>query len=204
MSPPPSVETRRIDEFHLVELSAGVNTLDFNAVNANKMGTVLNGEKGVADYLSRRIGPRDPALMERALRAFAAVVQKLTNDDKVVRAYILQKVDGLACRVVYAAMLEGDADDALSFKSDTKSQALCLSLKEPVLMRASAVSTTDRRRTATKYLHAARPAEVTHAYCVPIFPAQDAWNLPSPTERPDPVAAVCFDFRSVQKEPLLL
>lgn len=199
-----SLETRRIDEFHLVELSAGVSTLDFNAVNANKMATVLSGEKGVADYLSRRIGPRDPALMERALRAFAAVVQKRTNDDKVVRAYILQKVDDLACRVVYAAMLEGDADDALSFRLDTNSQALCLSLKEPVLMRASAISTTDRRRTATKYLHAARPAEVTHAYCVPIFPAQDAWNLPSPTERPDPVAAVCFDFRSVQKEPLLL
>jgi NTE family protein len=71
-------------------------------------------------------------------------------------------------------------------------------------MRISAISTTDRRRTATKYLHAARPAEVTHAYCVPIFPAQEAWNLPLPRDRPDPVAAVCFDFRSGQNEPLLL
>jgi NTE family protein len=79
---------------------------------------------------------------------------------------------------------------------------LCLNLKEPVLMRASA--TADRRMTATKYLHAARPSDVTHAYCIPIFPTQGAWSLPSPNDRPDPIAAVCFDFRSELTEPLLL
>jgi NTE family protein len=167
-------------------------------------GTVASGEKGVAEYLSRRIGPRDPALMERALRAFAALVKKRTNDEGVVRAYILQKTDDLFCRVVYAAMLEGDADDALTIRLDANTQALCLLLKEPVLMRSLAIPTADRQRTATKYLHAARPADVTHAYCIPIFTVHDAWNLPWPADRPTPVAAVGFDFRSWQNEPLLL
>lgn len=60
------------------------------------------------------------------------------------------------------------------------------------------------QRAATKYLHAARPAEVTHVYCVPLLPDQAAWSIPSPDERPDPIAAVCFDFRSSQREFLLL
>ena len=143
-------------------------------------------------------------LMERLLRALAALVAKRTNDDGVVRAYVLQQVDPILCRVVYAAVLEGEADDALTFRSESNSQALCLHLKEPVLMRVSALPTADRRRAATKYLHAARPADITHVYCVPIFPSHDAWNLPLPSDRPIPVAGICFDFRSSQNEALLL
>ena len=199
-----SLETRKIDDLHLVELRAGVSTLDFDVVNANKAATVQNGERGVTEYLSRRIGPRNPVLMERLLRALAALVAKRTNDDGVVRAYVLQQVDPILCRVVYAAVLEGEADDALTFRSESNSQALCLHLKEPVLMRVSALPTADRRRAATKYLHAARPADITHVYCVPIFPSHDAWNLPLPSDRPIPVAGICFDFRSSQNEALLL
>ncbi|TGR10472.1 hypothetical protein EN833_13125 [Mesorhizobium sp. M4B.F.Ca.ET.190.01.1.1] len=198
------LETRRIDEFHLIELSAQLNTLDFDIVNANKARTVEQGARGVSEYLSRKIGPRDPALMERALRAFAGMVKEHTYDEGVVRAYILQPTSEIVGRVVYAAMLEGEADDTIAMRLDTRSQALALALREPVLMRTSSLPIEDLTRTATKYLHAARPADVTHVLCVPIFPSHRAWIEETPTDRPQPLAALCFDFRNPGGEHLLL
>lgn len=198
------LETRRIDEFHLIELNAQLNTLDFDVVNANKAATVEHGARGVAEYLSRKIGPRDPALMERALRAFAAVVKARTNAVGTVRSYILQPSDEIVGRVVYSAMLEGDADDSLAIKLDTRSQALSLKLREPVLMRPDDIPTADLTRTATKYLHAARPSEVTSVVSVPMFDSSDAWAERDPLLRPKPIAALCFDFRDDYIEYLLL
>lgn len=198
------LETRRIDEFHLIELSAQLNTLDFDVVNANKAATVEHGARGVSEYLSRKIGPRDPVLMEKALRAFAGMVKEQTYDDGVVRAYVLQPTSEIVGRVVYAAMLEGEADDILAMRLDTRSQALSLILREPVLMRTNSLPTEDLTRTATKYLHAARPADVTHVLSVPIFPSHSAWNEEKPERRPPPLAALCFDFRRPGGEHLLL
>ncbi|MER9693350.1 patatin-like phospholipase family protein [Mesorhizobium sp. M0179] len=198
------LETRRIDEFHLIELSAQLNTLDFDVVNANKAETVEHGARGVSEYLSRKIGPRDPVLMEKALRAFAGLVKEHTHDDGVVRAYVLQPTSEIVGRVVYAAMLEGEADDTLSMRLDTRSQALSLTLREPVLMRTRSLPTEDLRRIATKYIHAARPGDVTHVLSVPIFPLHSAWSENKPESRPAPLAALCFDFRRQGGEHLLL
>lgn len=198
------LEMRRIDEFHLIELNAHASTLDFDVVNANKAATVEHGARGVSEYLSRKIGPRDPELMERALRAFASVVKENTFDNGVVRAYVVQPTDDIIGRVVYAAMLEGDADDRLLIRLDTRSQALCLRMREPVLMKTNALPIEDLTRTATKYLHAARPAEVTHVLSVPIFPSHSAWAESRTESRPPPLAALCFDFRQSGGEHVLL
>lgn len=198
------LEMRRIDEFHLIELNAHLNTLDFDVVNANKAATVEHGARGVSEYLSRKIGPRDPVLMQKALRAFAGMVKEHTYDDGVVRAYVLQPTSEIIGRVVYAAMLEGEADDSLAIRLDTRSQALCLTLREPVLMRTNSIPIEDLTRTATKYLHAARPADVTHVLSVPIFPSHSAWSENKTQGRPPPLAALCFDFRRPGGEHLLL
>jgi len=198
------LEARRIDEFHLIELNAQLNTLDFDIVNANKAATVAHGARGVAEYLSRKIGPRDPVLMERALRAFAGLVKEHTYDEGVVRAYVLQPTSEIVGRVVYSAMLEGEADDSLTMRLDTRSQALCLALREPVLVRTTSLPTADLTRNATKYLHATRPRDVTHILCVPIFPSHFAWSEGNTENRPVPLAALCFDFRRPGGEHILL
>lgn len=198
-----ALETRRIEDFHLMELRTEVSTLDFDAVNKNKAATVDRGVVGVSEYLTRKIGPRDPQLMERALRAFIPVVSALTHSDDTVRAYLIQPTDAINCRVVYSALLEGDADDALVMRSNSRSQAMCLSLREPVLIRVSSVSTGDRVSAATKYVHAARPADVTHVYCCPIFASQNEWCILQPPDRGEPIAALCFDFCSGDDEGLL-
>jgi NTE family protein len=191
-----ALETRRIEDFHLIELLTEVSTLDFDAVNKNKAATVDRGVVGVSEYLARKIGPRDPQLMERALRAFIPVVRDLTHSGDTVRSYLIQPIDAANCRVVYSALLEGDADDALVMRSNSRSQAMCLSLREPVLIRISSVPTGDRVSAATKYIHAARPAYVTHVYCCPIFASQNEWCISRPTDRAAPIAALCFDFCS--------
>lgn len=189
-----SMELRRIEQLHLMELRTNVRTLDFEEVNRDKAATVETGYEGVKAYLNRRIGPRDPADMERALRAFIGVVADLFASQGTVRAYAIQPVDESRCRVVYAAMLEGDADDSLVMRLDSRSQALSLQVREPVLLRCSEIPTSDRQVAATKYVHASRPASVRHAYCIPILRTQSDWSLREPMDRPEPQAAVCFDF----------
>lgn len=198
-----ALETRRIDDFHLIELRTNVSTLDFDVVNKSKSETVERGAVGVSEYLSKKIGPRDPALMERALRAFVAVVNDVTRNDDAIRAYLVQSVDEFNCRVIYSALLEGDADDALTMRANSKSQALCLTLREPVLIEDSKIPNADRKAVATKYLHAMRPREVKYVYCCPIFPAQDDWRMVLPTDRAEPLAALCFDFRAGDSSMLL-
>ncbi|MHC2663265.1 patatin-like phospholipase family protein [Bradyrhizobium diazoefficiens] len=189
------LETRRIDDFHLMELTTKVRTLDFDLVNKNKAEIVRRGAEGVAQYLSRKIGPRDPELMEKALRAFIAIVTEVTRNEGIIRAYLLQPVDEVYCRVIYSALLEGDADDALIMRSGSRSQALCLAWQEPVLMDVSTIPATDRNSVITKYVHAVRPREVRYVYCCPIFSSQDDWRLDVPSERSEPMAALCFDFQ---------
>ena len=71
-------------------------------------------------------------------------------------------------------------------------------------MRTDSIPIEDLTRTATKYLHVARPADVTHVLCVPIFPSHSVWSEPTPDKRPSPIAAFCFDFRRAGGEYLLL
>jgi NTE family protein len=197
------LETRRIDDFHLMELTTQVSTLDFDLVNKNKAKIVERGAVGVSEYLLRRIGPRDPKLMERALRGFIAVVNEITRNDDAIRAYLLQPIDEVNCRVIYSALLEGDADDALIMRVNSKSQALSVALREPVMMDVPTIPTADRTSVNTKYIHAARPREVKYAYCCPIFASQDDWRVDHPLDRNQPIAAICFDFRTGDNSMLL-
>jgi NTE family protein len=166
---------------------------------------VKHGQEGVEQYFSRHLGPpRAPEEMEIALRELASLAQDITHAVGPVRAYLLQRTDQHQCRVVYSAFFEGDADDAMVVPWSSKSQALCLQLREPILMRIRNIPAHDRVRPATKYIHAVRPAYVTHVYCVPIFPSATDWSIEDPMARPEPIAAFCVDFDSTADDVLLL
>jgi hypothetical protein len=186
-----------------MKLATQVSTLDFETVNKDKANIVERGAAGVREYLSKEIGPRDPKLMERALRAFINVVNDVTRNEEVIRAYLLQPIDEVNSRVIYSALLEGDADDALIIRTNSKSQALSIVSREPIMMDVSAIPTVDRMSVATKYIHAARPREIKYVYCCPIFPSQDDWRVDLPLDRSEPIAAVCFDFRAGDNSILL-
>jgi NTE family protein len=199
-----SLESRQITNYHPITLHTHVGTLDFHRLRSERAALVLQGEIGVKEYFERNLGPRDPQEMRAVLRRFAGLVQELTGCIGAVRAYLLQRTEPRFCRVVYSALLEGDADDALVIRWGTRSQAICLDRCEPILVRFSDVAREDRVMSVTKYLHATRPANVRHAYCVPLFSDPDAWSVANPQERPEPLAAICFDFDVIDENDLLL
>lgn len=188
-----SLESRRIDDYHPISLPTHIRTLDFHLLSSERARLIRHGEEGVESYFRKQIGPQPLRKMELALRSFANVLAEALQNSNFVRSYLLQRSDKQTCRVVYAALMEGDADDMLQLRWDSSSQALSLRLKEPVLLRVSDISDLDRTRPTTKYMHALRPASVKHVYCVPIFREASEWSR-NPLERADPIAAFCIDF----------
>ena len=129
--------------------------------------------------------------------------QRLVRASGIVRAYLVQPVDAQFARVVYSALYEGDADEALIFRRGSASQTLCLDRREPMLMRATDLDDAARRSPATKLVHALRPANVTHVYAIPLFADADAWTNVDPFTRPEPIAGLCFDFEDADDRLLL-
>jgi NTE family protein len=200
-----SLESRRIDDYHPITLPTHIGTLDFHRLNYERAQLVKLGKEGVERYFKQHLGPRAPEAMEVALRGLSSLTLEVLNGTAGVRAYLIQRIgQQQVCRVVYSALMEGDADDTLLIRLDCNSQALCLRLREPVLMRVREVPAQDLIQPATKYLHAVRPTRVRHVYCVPIFENPQDWGQTIPMERREPIAALCIDFSDPEADDVLL
>jgi NTE family protein len=200
-----SLESRRIDDYHPITLPTHIGTLEFHRLNQERTELARRGQEGVEQYFKEHLGPRAPEVMGVALRGFASLALEVLKGIGIVRSYLIQRIgQQQVCRVVYSALMEGDADDALLIRWESNSQALCLRLREPVLMRVREIPQQDFTQPATKYLHALRPKSVRHVYCVPIFDDPREWRRPNPMERREPLAALCVDFSDPDADDLLL
>ena len=141
--------------------------------------------------------------MTQRLRRCIDIVRDLIGERGQIRAYLVQPIDNVFARVVHGAMNESDADDALIMRRDGANQALCIARREPVLLLDADFHETERRSPTNKYIHALRPAEITHAYCIPMFDGQDEWSKTDPAQRAEPLAAFCLDFVGADQRLLL-
>ena len=197
------LEVRRIEDLHPMAVATAIKATDFHIILAARAGLYAKGLRCVRDYFLSQLGPRDPDEMERRLRRTFDIVRQVTGARDVVRAYMIQPVDGLYARVVYSALLDGDADDALNLRIGSASQVLCLDRREPVLMRVVDLDRLQIGTSTTKYIHALRPQSVRHAYCIPMFDARGEWTKTDPMKRAAPLAALCLDFSDADDRLLL-
>ena len=197
------LESRRIDDLHPMEVRTRVKATDFHRIREVRGELYRSGRARVEEYFRERLGPRDPQEMEGRLRSLKALVKAILNGRGTVRAYVLQRVDDRQARVVYSAVYERDADEALAFRLDAACQTMCLALREPLLIRTGLIGDDQRRAPATKSIHALRPASVTHIYCIPMFRLRDEWTKADPMLRSVPDEALCFDFTDLRDGLLL-
>ncbi len=197
------LESRKIDDFHLIELRSTVRTLDFDLIRERRGELVDLGARGVTEYYLKNIGPKSREVMSRALRAYLDFVREAVVVSGAIRAYLIQPTDPTNARVVYSAGFEQDADDVLSFKLKSFTQAKVLEIREPILMRCDEISMHERSSPATKYVHALRPPDVRCVYTVPIFANPDNWKRQDPLDRDVPIAALCLHFSELQDLLLL-
>ena len=188
------LESRRIDDLHPIQVETPIKATDFSRIAQERASLYEQGRQRLHAYFASELGPRDPAEMEEKLRRVFDIVRDVTGALGPIRAYLIRPVDAVFARVVYSALLPGDADDALVLRLASASQTLCLARREPVLMRSPRPEAAQRRSPATKYLHALRPNRVTHVYCIPMFEDWAEWSKIDPQARAQPVAALCLDF----------
>lgn len=188
------LESRRIDDLHPMLVETHIKATDFHTIAEKRAELYRVGRKRAQEYFQTRLGPQDPAAMQRRLLRLRDIVRDVASASGRVRAYLIQPSDAGFARVVHAALYEDDADDHLTFRRGSACQALCLDRREPVLMRAAGIDEAARRSPATKLVHALRPGWVSHAYCVPMFADRSEWSKTNPLTRAEPVAAFCVDF----------
>jgi hypothetical protein len=197
------LESRRIDDLHPMQVRTPVKATDFHSIMDERVGLYRAGRARVKAYFNSRLGPREPGGMEARLRGIRDVVRDVTRATGIVRTYLIQPTDTRFARVVYAAFYEGDADDMLTFRRGSATQAICLDRCEPVLLRVAALDEASWRSPATKSIHALRPAGVRHVYSVPMFAEPGEWAKADPSTRTAPVAALCADFVEADDRLLL-
>jgi NTE family protein len=189
---------RRIEEFYMFELPAGIGTLAFHEIEEKAPELVEAGREAVIEYFESQIGPSDPDKMEIVLGVLANfVVQALDRAARQklsrLRALILIQSSEDFVKVAYSANAAEDADDRLELRSNSPGMASCLTLKEPVLTFVPEISQTVRISPLFKYEHQLRPSSIVTVYAIPIFRDPNEWSKDNPEGRSKPIAALVID-----------
>lgn len=188
-----SLEERRVEYYHGIDLRAQIGTLSFAQVRASAADLVNEARISIEQYFEREVGPQDPDRMRQVL---SLVVNELSDHydwrGERVRAHVLlPDVDGRHATTIYSFNMDDDADDHLRLKTDGEGIGAVFRIREPAYF-----SPPQRRETgvgALKYEMAMRPAAVAGMYAIPIFSDAEEWSKEDPSTRAAPFAALIID-----------
>ena len=193
-----TLETRGIDDCHVVELPTDIGTLDFSDAEHKTMTLVEAGREEVRKLFDRGVGPRDPDEMAKQLQTVATFFKGLVDAEGVPivlpRAYVLLPGEGGLARVAYSSVPE--ADERMSFWITSPGPTACLDRREPILTKIEEIPDTLRRHSLYKLEHALRPPLVKIVYGVPIFRDPAEWARTDLTERAVPRGVLVFEVES--------
>lgn len=188
-----SLEERRVEYYHGIDLPAEIGTLSFAQVRTRAADLVNEARISIEEYFEREVGPQDPDRMRQVL---SLVVNELSDHydwrGERVRAHVLlPDVDGRHARTIYSYNMSDDADDHLRVRTDGNGLGAVFRIREPAYF-----SPPRRRETgvgALKYEIAARPSAIAGMYAIPIFADADEWLKEDPSTRAAPFAALVID-----------
>jgi hypothetical protein len=188
-----SLEERRVEYYHGIDLRAQIGTLSFAQIRARAADLVNEARISIEEYFEREVGPQDPDRMRQVL---SLVVNELSDHydwrGEHVRAHVLlPDMDGRHARTIYSFNMDDDADDHLRIRTDGDGVGAVFRLREPAYF-----SPPQRRETGAgtlKYELSARPAAIAGMYAVPIFADVDEWSKEEPSTRAAPFAALVID-----------
>ena len=187
------LESRRIDDFYAIDLTAAIGTLSFGEYRQRAPDLVRAGRQCVLAYFRHRVGPQDPARMSNVLRLLVDVLARGFGwVGERVRAFVLLPEPGeRLARVAYSANMDKDGDDRQRVRIAALGLGAAFRLREPVYFCRARLAA--GHPAVDKYEVRAAPSDVGFAYAVPIFKDGEAWREVNPAARPAPVAALVID-----------
>jgi NTE family protein len=128
------LETRNIENLHVVPLPVQASTFDFDMTDEAKNNLYLQGKEAARDFFVRTVGPRDPHEMRHVLETVPDAMVPLLNPDADqerdfhLRVNVVMPTTPLSrgrLRVYYTYNMDDDADDRLEFKNDEGACGIC-------------------------------------------------------------------------------
>jgi NTE family protein len=189
-----ALETRGIDDCHVVELKTDISTLEFDSLAERSEELFNQGYKASIEFFDRELGPRDPEMMRVVLRIianfFKATIEAKSVRGLSVRASIVLSVGDDIAKVAYCS--HSDADDRVRVWKSSDGPGKCFRLKQPIIARVNEITERVRKHPHYKFEHALRPKNVSVVYSVPIFRDSEDWIL-APDGRKTPIGVLVLD-----------
>ncbi len=185
------LETRAIDGLFSVEVAANVGVLNLADAFAKAGELVERGRQDATKYFLKLIGPRNPALMKKALESVSgSIYQLMTSRLSVpadIRCSILVQSGPGEARLSYASYQPYD-DYGASISMQSPGAASIFARREPILTLVDKITPEARNNPAFKYEHALRYDKTKYVYSLPIFKSGAEWDKALPLEREEPIA----------------
>ncbi len=189
-----TLEERRIDDYHAIDLVADIGTLDLDEIAERAPQLISVGRRCVEEYFNSRLGPRDPIHMSKVLKVVLAALDRRYGwlGYRSRASILLAEPDGLHARIAYSARMEGDADDRLRVRLDGTGVGASFFLREPVYID---LNLRDQQHFGLdKYEFGMRPHDIRRFYSIPIFLNAKEWLKERPEDRPVPEACLVVDL----------
>ncbi len=179
----PLLETREIENLHIVPLQVRCSTLDFDLDGQGRTNLYRDGERGAEAFFTTSIGTQDPTEMARILRRFQeqmiGVLKREMGteapDSFHLRVNIVMPTTRGTLRVMYAYGMDRDADDRLEFNIGQGASSKCYQEKFPVLCDLEAAKQNyETDWMMNKYQQALVRPRLKSLLSVPIFPQTSA------------------------------
>lgn len=167
------LETRGIENLHIIEIPVSIGTLDLELDDATKVQVVNDGFHGARSYFKKNLGPKSPEAMRSILEvSHAAVLGAIGGQETHLRLNVILPTSGDKLKVIYVYNFDSDldTDDQLELSKESGGCGQCIAKHVPVNVDlVDAASTFQKKWKMTKYQQALVRRDLKSLLCVPLF-----------------------------------
>lgn len=165
------LETRRIEDLHIVPLRVSAGTFDFDMKPDDKDKLYREGRDDARSFFRDLIGPSNPEDMETVLRCIHSSMQAALERGNIhLRVNVMMPRSRNRLRVMYTCNMDDDTDDRLELPQDGGASGLCWRTHDFVLCDLlEAKKTFGPTWCMTKYQQALVRRSLRSLLSVPIF-----------------------------------
>jgi hypothetical protein len=174
----PLLETREIENLHVVRLEVSCHTLDFDMLPEKRADVFREGEKHTTEFFQDHIGNQDPEEMSVILGKYCGEMIEVLRAELAtgragqphLRASVTMPTTRETLRVMYTYGMDNDADDRLELGLDQGACSRCYKDGVRVLcdMVAAKAGYTKEWK-MNKYQQAYVRPQLKSLLCIPIY-----------------------------------
>ena len=190
-----SLEIREIHNYHLLEITPEVETLDFEGLKERAPIIIDRGFRDVSQFLKANIGTRDPEDMAELLSVVATEAKAALGVQGRVHAFVVLP-SKRHLRIFYYSAFGPDIESTATIRQNIPGISSAFSRREPIYIDIEKMPISRREMNGLLF------SATGSAYAVPIFKDPKSWGN-SPELRGDPYGALVFESSEPFKRLLL-